>query len=97
MDEPMMAKRKGNVIGLRGPVNAAMGPPDEELVSSLAKMLADAKSGYLRAIGWVGVDRDRGVHTSWAGHCDLHDMTAGVAILQHRFMAEGATPPSAPR
>lgn len=60
--------------------------PNEELIQKLEGMLVEARSGQLRAIGCVEVDASRAISTDWAGQCDSHDMTAGVAILQHRYL-----------
>lgn len=64
-------------------------PPSEELIAKLEELLDAARSGYLRAIGYAMVDRDRGIGTGWAGRADHHDMTAGVNKLAFRYMSAG--------
>lgn len=79
------------VVPLRsdGVVPAIVMPPDEELIAKIEAWLKDARSGQLRAAGFVLIDRDRAIFTGWVGHADHHDMTAGVAILNFRYMAAG--------
>lgn len=81
-----------NVTSLRGnhPGLFVRGEPDESLVTRLEELLRDAKSGHLRAVAIARVTADRSIITGWDGQCDHHDMTAGVAKLFHRFLAETA-------
>ena len=76
------------VVPLRegGLIPAVVAKPDRELIDRLKQLLADARSGQVRAMGYVMVDRDRGIGTGWVGHADHHDMTAGVNMLAHRYM-----------
>jgi hypothetical protein len=69
-----------------GVVPAVVSPPDEGLIAKIEEFLADAKSGQLRAIGFVKIDRDRAICHGWVGHADHHDMTAGVNLLAFRYM-----------
>ncbi len=73
---------------LDGVIPATVMKPDQELIEKLEALLADARSGHLRALGYTMINRDRAIGTGWAGNCDEHDMTAGVNILQFRFMSE---------
>ena len=79
-----------------GIVPATVLPPDDELTAKIEEWLIDAKSGQLRAMAFVKIDRDRAICTGWVGHADHHDMTAGVNSLAHRYMTAGRdedTPP----
>ena len=70
-----------------GVIPATVMEPNEELIVALENMLIDARSGHLRAVGYVLIDRDRAIHTGWTGKADRHDMTAGVNMLAYRYMA----------
>ncbi len=72
-----------------GVIPATVAPPDDELIAKLEGWLADARSGHLRACGFVWIDRDRAICTGWIGHADHHDMTAGVNLLAFRYMRAG--------
>ena len=80
-----------DVVPLRpgGVIPATVMKPDQELIAKIKGWLADAKSGQLRAMGYVMVDRDRTISTGWAGRADDHDMTAGVNMLAFRYMLSG--------
>lgn len=84
-------KRASKVVPIRpgGIVPATVQAPDAELIAKLKEMLADAKSGHLRAVGYALIDRDRAIVTGWAGHADHHDMTAGVSLLAFRYLGAG--------
>lgn len=84
-----MGRRRTNVVPIRvgGTVPAVVLEPDTELIAKIEEWLRDAKSGHMRAAGFVWVDRDRAIRTGWAGHADHHDMTAGVAMLAHRYLS----------
>ena len=72
-----------------GLIPATVMEPDEDLIAKLEQLLADARSGHLRALGYSMIDRDRAVTTGWSGHADHHDMTAGVHTLAYRYMRAG--------
>lgn len=79
------------VVPLRagGVVPATVMEPDAEVIAKIEEWLKDARSGHLRAIGYATIDRDRAICTGWVGHGDHHDMTAGVNLLQFRYMTAG--------
>lgn len=77
----------GEVIGLREDAVFVHGEPDEDLAKQLDALAADARSGSLRAIAWVGVTNERCINTCWSGHCDQHDMIAGLNILNFRLLS----------
>lgn len=72
-----------------GIIPATVMEPDQELIAKIEDWLADAKSGQLRVIGYVMIDRDRAIATGWVGKGDDHDMTAGVNMLAFRYMLAG--------
>lgn len=76
----------GEVIGIREDSIFSHGEPSAELVRLLTQLLADAESGSLRAISYVGITNERAINTNWCGHCDKHDMIAGVGMLSHRLL-----------
>ena len=69
-----------------GLVPAIVAEPDQELIAKVDQWLADAKSGQLRAMAYVMIDRDRAIGTGWVGHSDSHDMLGGVNLLAFRYM-----------
>lgn len=77
----------GEVVPLSSNHVLNHGEPDEELAAMLDQLAADARSGQLRAIAYVGVTSERAINTNWAGHCDLHDMMAGTNVLNHRLLS----------
>ncbi len=72
-----------------GLVPAVVQEPNAELIAKIEGWLTDAKSGHLRAMGYVMIDRDRAIGSGWAGKADSHDMTAGVNMLAFRYMLSG--------
>lgn len=70
-----------------GVVPAVAMKPDGDLIAKIEEWLEAARSGHLRAMGFVSIDRDRAICTGWCGHADHHDMTAGVNMLAFRYMA----------
>lgn len=83
-----MSEDKGNVVSIAGASSHLHhGGVAEDVIAELERMLADARSGFLRAIATVEVTV-RAINTGWAGHCDLHQMIAGVSILNYRILAD---------
>lgn len=78
----------GEVVGLREDSVFAHGEPDEDLAQQLDALAADTRSGSLRAIAWVAVTNERAINTCWSGHCDQHDMIAGLNILNFRLLSQ---------
>lgn len=62
--------------------------PDEDLIAWLEETLIAAREGQIRSIAYVAVHRDRNIHHGWHGHCDAHDLVAGMALLQHRGLTD---------
>lgn len=77
-----------SVVPLRegGLIPATVMEPDAELIAKLEQLLTDARSGHLRVMSYVLIDRDRAIGTGWVGRGDHHDMTAGVSLLAYRYM-----------
>jgi hypothetical protein len=76
----------GEVVGLNENAVLTHGEPDDDLIAALEDMLASARSGSLRAMAYAAISNERAISTSWRGHCDQHDMVAGVGMLQYRFL-----------
>jgi hypothetical protein len=72
-----------------GVIPAVVAPPNQDVIQFLERALEDARAGQLRAMGYVLVDVNRAISTSWVGSADHHDMTAGVHTLAYRYMAAG--------
>jgi hypothetical protein len=76
------------VVPLRegGVIPGVVMEPDLDLIAKIDGWLTDAKSGQLRAMAYVMIDRDRAVVTGWTGRADGHDMLGGVSLLAFRYM-----------
>lgn len=69
-----------------GVIPATVMEPDAELIAKIEGWLELARSGQLRSMAYVMIDRDRAIGTGWAGKADDHDMTGGVNTLAFRYM-----------
>lgn len=59
--------------------------PDKDIIKELAELLAQAKRGEVKGIGYFLVDGGNAVTTGWYSGCaDRHDMTSGAAMLAFR-------------
>jgi len=69
-----------------GVIPATVMEPDQDLIAAIEGWLIDAKSGQLRAMGYVMINRDRDIVTGWIGGADGRDMLSGVNLLTFRYM-----------
>ena len=61
--------------------------PVQGVIDELESLLAEAKSGDLRAIGYCTV-RENSKGTGWAGDAGTSEgLATAVSMLQHRFIA----------
>ena len=75
-----------------GPIAEKIGkPPVEKIVERLEELLAQARSGEIRAFAYAYVDQRNAVFDSWVTGPDEptgHQLIAGVLYLQHEITSE---------
>lgn len=75
-----------DILTMKG---VAIAAPDEaviDIVEELENLLAQAKSGNIRAFAGCTVVRDGSVTTTWAGaHGTRYPLGGVIAMLHHRY------------
>ena len=68
--------------------NTAPGEPVADVVADLEMLLAQAKTGNIRAVAYSAVKAGGSASTGWAGDGGtIHDLGAGIGYLFHRFFS----------
>lgn len=62
------------------------GEPFGDLVTDLERLLADAKSGELRALAYAAIRKNEEIGTGWTGdHGTRNPLGLGILLLHHRY------------
>ena len=77
-----------NVVGISGEPLVLPGEPDKNIVELLETLLADAKSGRLRALGVASVDQNGWCLSSYALNGHRYTLAGAIASLQYKLQRD---------